>query len=174
MKRLVTISLIMLLLLAIEGVAIELLPSFIKLSQVYLTPHWLLLFLIIVVSFGYPNDSTIPITFAVVFGLMTDIVYTGILGVYMFMLALSVYSSQLLNRLLQANLWMLLLIAFASITVMEVGLLSIYSLIGIPTMSLNNFLLYRYIPTVVANLLFLLIIYVPSRKLLHWMKEESF
>ena len=92
----------------------------------------------------------------------------------MFMLALSVYSSQLLNRLLQANLWMLLLIAFASITVMEVGLLSIYSLIGIPTMSLNNFLLYRYIPTVVANLLFLLIIYVPSRKLLHWMKEESF
>ena len=73
MKRLVTISLIMLLLLAIEGVAIELLPSFIKLSQVYLTPHWLLLFLIIVVSFGYPNDSTIPITFAVVFGLMTDI-----------------------------------------------------------------------------------------------------
>ncbi len=173
MKRLVTISLTMLFLLAIEGVAMELLPPFIKLSEFYLTPHWLLVFLTIVVSFSYQHDATMPITFAVVFGLMTDIVYTGVLGVYMFMLALSVYTGQLLNRFLQANFWVLWIITFLTITVMELGLLSIYSFIGVPTMSFNNFILYRYLPTIGANLLFLIIIYLPTRKLLEWTEEEE-
>src|SRR5699024_3760312 len=116
MKR-IFIPIILLIMLAIEGVAMELLPPSIKFASIYLTPHWLLLFLILVVTFAYPNESFIPIVYAAVFGLMTDIVYTGVLGVYMFMLALAVYIGQLLNRYLQTNFSMLLVISLASLVV---------------------------------------------------------
>lgn len=170
MKRII-IPIILLIMLAAEGVAMELLPASIKFASVYTTPHWLLLFLILVVTFAYPNESFIPIVYAAVFGLMTDIVYTGVLGVYMFMLALAVYIGQLLNRLLQTNFLMILIISLASLFVMELGLFGIYSLLSISTVPFAHFLTLRLAPTLLANILFVFVIYYPSIKVLRWVND---
>lgn len=170
MKRML-IPIILLIMLAIEGVAMELLPPSIKFASVYMTPHWILIFLIFVVTYAYPNESFMPILFATIFGLMTDIVYTGILGVYMFMLAISVYIGQLLNRLLQTNIFMMMLIALVSLSAMELGLFGIYSLLGISAMPYNDFFIHRLAPTIIANLLFFIVIYYPVKKMLLWIND---
>lgn len=172
MKRAV-IPLMLLFLLAIEGVAMELLPSSIKYASFYITPHWLLLFLILVIAYVYPVDATVPIIYAAISGLMIDIVYTGVLGVYMFVLAIAVYVAYLLNRLLQANFLMIALIALLSMFVMEVSLFAIYTMLGFLTMSVKDFFLLRFIPTIIANLLFIAIIYYPSKQLLLWTKDSE-
>src|SRR5690625_4774441 len=114
------VPIILLIMLATEGVAMELLPSSIKFADIYIIPHWILLFLILTVVLLYPNNTVIPIIYAAIFGLMTDIVYTGILGVYMFVLSIAVYITQLLNRLFQANFLMTLIISSVALFVMEV------------------------------------------------------
>src|SRR5699024_12211823 len=93
MKRII-IPFVLIVILAFQGVAMELLPPSIKFAKVYLTPHWILIFLILVAGFVYPQKPMIPIIYAAVFGLMTDIVYTGVLGVYMFVIAMSLRSEE--------------------------------------------------------------------------------
>lgn len=167
------IPVILLFMLAFEGVAIELLPTSIKFAEIYLIPQWILMFLILVVAFSYHNQPIVPILYGALFGLMTDIVYTNILGVYMFVLGLSVYVAQLLNRLFQANLLMIIIIATVSLFVLEVSLLLIYTSLGISTMPFTDFLIYRLIPTWLANLLFIVIIYYPTKKLLAWINVKK-
>jgi len=170
MKRII-IPLVLLLILAFQGVAMELLPPSIKFAKVYLTPHWILMFLILVAGFVYPQKPMIPIIYAAVFGLMTDIVYTGVLGVYMFVIAMSLYVAQLLYRLLQVNLIMVSVISVISLLIVEISLLAVYSLIGFSTMPVGDFFIYRCLPTILANILFLIIIYLPSRRLLLWSSD---
>lgn len=172
MKR-IFIPVILLFMLAIEGVAMELLPATIKYASIFMTPHWLLLFLIMLVMYVYPNDSIIPIIYAIIFGLMIDIVYTEVLGVYMFMLAISLYIAQILNRWLQANFLMTLLISMVSLIVIEVGILTIYAAIGLITVSISDFTVYRLLPTVLANLLFIILIYYPGKRMLLWVNDDG-
>lgn len=170
MKRAI-IPFVLLFILATEGVAMELLPATIKYASIYITPHWLLLFLILVTAYTYPNNSMIPIVYAAIFGLMIDIVYTEVLGIYMFVLAISIYVAQLLNRLLQTNFLMITLISVASVVVMEIGLLAIYSLLGFSTMIVKDFIIYRFLPTLLANILFISVIFYPGKKLLSWVND---
>lgn len=168
------IPIILLIMLATEGVAMELLPSFIKFADIYIVPHWILLFLILVTTYSYLQNSMLPIIYAAIFGLMIDVVYTGILGVYMFVLPLSLYVTQLLNRLFQANIFMVILITTVSLFVMEAGLLVIYSFLGFSTMPFAHFIIFRFIPTWLANLVFIIVIYYPTRKLLAWIDTKKF
>lgn len=173
MKRSLII-IILLFILAAEGVAMELLPSAIKYSSLYITPHWILLILILVVTYMYPNDSFIPVVYAASFGLINDIVYTGVLGVYMFVLAMSVYIAQLLSRVLQTSFLPIILIASIGVLTMELGLFAIYSLLGISMMSLQDYLVLRCLPTLIANLFFIIVVFYPGRKLLSWMGDGEF
>jgi rod shape-determining protein MreD len=167
------IPVILLFMLAFEGVAIELLPPSIKFAEIYIIPQWVLMFLILVTIYSYTKMPIIPIIYGAVFGLMTDIVYTNILGVYMFVVALAVYVAQLLNRLFQANIFMVIIIATVSLFVLEFSLVFIYSFLGISTMSINQFLVFRFLPTWIANILFIVIIYYPTKQLLKWMNAKK-
>lgn len=170
MKR-TLMPIILLVILAAEGVAMELLPPSIKYASIYITPHWVLLFLILIVAYGYPGNTLIPILYAALFGLMIDVVYTGVLGIYMFVLAVVIYVAQLLTRLLQANFLVLLLISVISLFTMEIGLLAIYTLLGFTTMPMQEFFINRFSPTLLANLLFMIVIFYPSKKILTWMND---
>src|SRR5690625_2656681 len=102
MKRAI-IPFLLLFMLAAQGVAMELLPPAIKFSDVYIIPHWLLMMLILQVTNEETDHPFVPILYGALFGLIMDVVYTGILGIYMFVLSLSVYVVQLLHRLFQTN-----------------------------------------------------------------------
>ncbi|NLI67302.1 MAG: rod shape-determining protein MreD [Bacilli bacterium] len=167
------IPILLLFLLAFEGVAIELLPAAVKFSDVYLVPQWLLMFLILLTTFSYTKYPIIPIIYGALFGLMTDIVYTSMLGVYMFVLGFTVYIAQLLNRMLQNNLVMMLVIATCCLFVLETSLVMIYSFLGISTMPFGQFIIYRFLPSWIANLIFFLVIYHPTRKLLAWIDVKK-
>lgn len=167
------IPIILLFMLAFEGVAIELLPPSIKFADIYIIPQWILMFLILVTTYSYMNNPIIPIIYGAVFGLMTDIVYTSILGVYMFALGLSVYVAQLLNRMFQTNLIMIMLIATICLFVLETVLVLIYSFLGISTLPFGQFFIYRFLPTWIANLFFIALIYYPAKKLLAWINVKK-
>lgn len=164
------IPFLLFLIVALEGVAMELLPNFIKFAPYYIIPYWLLLVLILITFFLYENKPSLPIVYAIIFGLILDIVYTGILGVHMFIFAFVVYVMQLLNRVLQINLIVSIITVVVSVTLTEFLLYIIYSFIGFVSMPLNVFLINRLMVTLIANIVFMMIIYWPAKQLFLWMK----
>lgn len=163
MKRLF-FPFILFLLLVCEGIALDLLPAALTSAEIYIIPHWVLLFLVLVSLFYDAEETFYAIIYGVCFGLLIDIVYTGVLGVYMFVYPFSLYIVHLLKRFLQTNLLMTLFNAAIGIIVTEVLLLFIFSIVGIADISRAHFIVNRLLPTLLANLLFLVPLYFLLRK----------
>ncbi len=172
MKRLV-FPLILFLLLVSEGVALDLLPSSLTSSDTLIVPHWVLMFLILISLFYDTNDTFFAIVYGVCFGLLVDVVYTGVLGAYMFVYPFSLYMVHLLKRFLQTNLSMTIIIAIIAISMTEFLLFFIYSIVDVVEVTMTTFLIRRLLPTVLANIIFIIPTYMLSVKHLQtWSSEQ--
>ncbi|WP_099158654.1 rod shape-determining protein MreD [Virgibacillus ndiopensis] len=172
MKRLY-LPLILFLFVILEGVSLELLPPKLVMSDLLIIPHWVLIFLVFVSIFYDKEQTYYSVLYGVIFGLLLDIVYTGVLGVYMFTYAIVIYIIHGLKKLLHANIHVTLLLGLIAITVADLLIYLIFFVIGLTEMSGEEYLFYRIIPTVLANLLFLLVLYPFLRKrLVKWSDEQ--
>lgn len=147
------------LLLIFEGVAIDLLPTVITSKELLVVPHWVFIFLLLMNLFYDTNDTYHSIAYGILFGLLIDIVYTDLLGVYMFVYPFTLYLIHLMKRILHTNLLMSILILIVSLTVVETIIYFIYLFTGMISSPITFFLLKRLLPTVIANVLFIVPLY---------------
>src|SRR5699024_4868816 len=106
--------------------ALELLPNNLLNLSVIITPHWILVFLI-TLSFLYEEaDPQEFIPYAIIFGLLVDIVYTDTLGVYMFAYGLALFTAILLKRILQEKIIMTLFKTIILFIIFNVYITDIY------------------------------------------------
>lgn len=172
MKRLV-FPLSLFLLLVSEGVALDLLPSILTSTETLIVPHWIFVFLLLMALFYDTSDTVYAIVYGVFFGLCIDIVYTGVLGVYMFVYPFTLYIVQLLKRMLQTNFYMTMIIMVVSVSLVEMLLYFIYSSVGLIDASMTSFFIHRLAPTLLANLLFLIPLYfLTVNWLVRWSREQ--
>lgn len=153
------IPLILFSFMVFEGVSQRFLPTRLVHADFILIPHWVFIFLICVVIFFEREEEYASIYYAVIFGLMIDIVYTDILGVYMFTYAITIYMIKGISRLLQANLLSAIIFSIVGIVMMEVIIQLIYIVIGMIQIQWKEYVILRLIPTVIANIVFLIMIY---------------
>src|SRR5690625_2188645 len=121
MKRLY-LPLILFLLMVLEGVALELLPAKLVITNSLIIPHWVFVFLVFIAIFYDEENTYFSILYVVIFGLLIDIVYTGVLGVYMFSYAVSVYFVYGLRKMLHANIYGTLLLGFIGIVLADIAI----------------------------------------------------
>ncbi|WP_100011951.1 rod shape-determining protein MreD [Lentibacillus sediminis] len=172
MKR-IYLPLILFLLLLLEGVALKLLPPGLVISDLLITPHWVLVFLILVSIFYDREDTYYSVLYALLFGLLFDIVYTGILGVYMFSYALVVYIVHGLRRMLHGNIFASLLLGAVGIVIADIFIYMVYTVVGMTEVVWADYLMTRLLPSLLANWLFLVIIYpLTVNKLTDWGEEQ--
>lgn len=168
------LTLILFGLLVSEGVALELLPeSIINLSSV-IVPHWLLIFLVLINFFYEEDKSYIFIIYAIIFGLLVDIVYTDILGVYMFAYGIALFVSTILKRILQENIIMAILTGILSIITAEAIISGVYSIIDVINVYWLDNLVDRLFPTIIANVVFLIVIYPIVKYIFSKYSNESY
>ncbi|MHA6252119.1 rod shape-determining protein MreD [Oceanobacillus sp. CAU 1775] len=172
MKR-IYLPLILFFLVIFEGVAINLLPTSIALSDYLIIAHWVLVFLIYIAIY-YDTESTYySVVYAFIFGLLIDIIYTEVLGVYMFSYGLTIYIIHGLQRLLQRNIFVLILLGILGLMIAELSIYTIYYVVNITGMIWQDYLLQRLLPSIAANLIFLLILYpLFKKKMVHWGNEQ--
>jgi rod shape-determining protein MreD len=163
MKKLY-LPLILLLIVSLEGVATAMLPKQFIGGDTWLIPHWTLLFLVLVAMLYDLDDSYYSLLYALIFGLLKDIVYTDILGVYMFTYGFSIYLILELRRVLHGNIFVAALLGLLSIVFADVIGYLIYHVIGIAPMDFVTYLLHRLLPTLGANLIMLVILYLIFQK----------
>ncbi|MBP1947673.1 rod shape-determining protein MreD [Virgibacillus litoralis] len=172
MKRII-IPLVLFSFLVLEGVALELLPISLAKSDLVIVPHWVFVFLLFLAIFYDRENTYFSVLYGLLFGLLIDIVYTGVLGVYMFSYALVIYIIHGLTKMLHANFFVSLLLGMIGLILCEVIINAIYTVVGISDMIWKDYLIYRMAPTVIANILFLAALYpIMFKKLSSWRNEQ--
>ncbi|MGX9932056.1 rod shape-determining protein MreD [Virgibacillus salarius] len=172
MKRLY-LPLILFLLLVLEGVALELLPGYLLTSDLLIVPHWVLIFLVFIAIFYDKDQTYFSVLYALLFGLLIDIVYTDVLGVYMFSYALIIYAVHGFKKLLHGNIYVAMLLGVCGIALADVSIHLIYTVIGKTDMVWKAYLMHRMLPTIGSNLVFLLMLYpIVVKKLTTWGREQ--
>lgn len=171
MRRLF-IPLVLFLFLILEGVAISLLPERLLISQYLIVPHWVLVGLILISIFYDSYETMYAVIYAAIFGLLIDIVYTDLIGVYMFGYSISVYLVHLLKKLFVENLLLTIVIAIIALIFVELFIVFAYTITDSINLSVQSLMIDRIIPTTIANLIFLIVLYpLVTKTLIKWRKK---
>lgn len=173
MKR-IFIALLLFLFLILEGVATRFLPTELFNGDLFVIPHWTLSGIILITLLYFRVNSFYAVLLALLFGLLKDMVYTEILGVYMFSYAATIYIVFQLKKLLHVNFFVLLLFGIIGIGFSDLFVYFIYYVIGLVDTGWLDYLNYRLLPTIGLNLVYLIILYfLFSKVLIRWGREAD-
>jgi rod shape-determining protein MreD len=147
-----------------EGTVMSLITPSSWQSRIDVTSHFtfiVILFIAIYVSRHW------ALAYGLAFGMLHDIVYYGpMLGTYTFGFGLVGYLIGLLSLYSKANLLRSMLLVILGNFLLECMLYGIYRIFQITHISTQFALTYHILPSLLVNLLFAILIYVPIRKLL--------
>jgi rod shape-determining protein MreD len=148
----------------IEGTVMPLIIPSAWESRIDLAPHFtfiVILFIAIYVSRHW------ALAYGLAFGMLHDIVYYGpMLGTYTFGFGLVSYLIGLMSLRSKANLMKSMLLILIGNFLLELIFFGIYRVFQITHLSIGFALTYHMLPSILINLLFAILIYVPLRKLL--------
>lgn len=139
-------------------------------GHIQMIPNFLFVLLLMVAFFA---DQQWGISYAIIFGLLTDLVYTSVIGVYGFSMGLAVYVTYSLSRWVNMNVVMTLILTAFGVFFLQTEVYLIYVMIGLTHQSLNEFLQWRIPATLGLNAVFALIVYLPFRGFLTSIRETD-
>lgn len=169
MKRFV-LPLILFFVFLLESSFVDLVPADIFHKENVYVPRFLfLLIAFITVYFNKP----VGLLYGAIFGLLYDIVYTEVLGVYLFLFTLVVYLISWASRILQTNIFVISFLSLIGIFVLEFCVYGVNLVIGSTTISIERFLQIRILPTLLLNSIFILVFAFPFKKLLGKLHTEE-
>lgn len=122
------------------------------------------LIVICIVLFSFYVDRKDMILFGILFGLLYDSYYVGILGPYTSLFPIIIYLSDKIRKILNPNLLVLVMIVIIHLSLIETLLFGFYSVIDLTTTDISTFLANRLGPTLLLNSIFLLVLYYPLKK----------
>lgn len=122
----------------------------------------LTLLCLLVFAFYAPRKNMI--LFSILFGLLYDSYYVGILGIYVALFPLVVYFVDKLNKILNPNFIVLSMLTIIMVSMLEFSVYGFYHMLELTTMDMSLFLAKRLGPTLLLNLLLFFIIYYPLKK----------
>lgn len=121
-----------------------------------------LVILWLVLSYFFEQDITIPlIPFAIAAGAVFDLYSSGILGLNIVLFPLIVELTKVLSRYFSPSFLTMIMIFFVDIVVLMTLTYWAYSLVGITSMGIGDFLLFSLTPTLALNLVYFVIFYWP-------------
>lgn len=132
-------------------------------------PHFLLIALTLMGIYLFRNMT---IMYAALFGLIFDIYYTGIIGTYLFLFPISVYIASKMIKILHVNILTVGLIVLVNVSLVESLVYGLNILLFNVPVTMMAFLENRLLPSLVVNLIFYFIIFVPYTRWLQHLHKQ--
>lgn len=168
MKKLL-LPLLFLFLFVFESIFIEFLPLKMFGHEVIFAPRFLLIAILFFTIFG---DVKQGILTGFIMGLLFDVVYTGIIGIYLVLFPLIAYLVSKIMKALQANAVILTFVSLIAIILLEFSVYEMNVLIKITNMEFSVFLKKRLLPTLILNLLITIVIGYPLKRFFENYKRD--
>ncbi|KAB8134730.1 rod shape-determining protein MreD [Gracilibacillus oryzae] len=142
------LAFICLFLIMLEGTLANVLTdiSFLP-SDWQVTSHFLLIFVIFITIFFDQRNTYYSFLFAVLFGLFIDILYTPVIGIYLFVYAVAIYIVRNLMKWLHANFYVTVLMMILGVFTADILAYFLYNIIQIHNMGWNDYFFHRLLPT---------------------------
>ncbi|MBS4194824.1 rod shape-determining protein MreD [Lederbergia citri] len=153
-----------------ESVFVEFLPEKIFGQEWILVPRFLII-LLMIMGISYFRNRTL--IYAAVFGLLFDIYFNEIIGVYLVLFPIGVYISSKLMKYIFANFFTVFLLSMISLSFIEILIYGMNILVLRKHMIFDEFVMIRLVPTLILNAIFLIIIYFPFNRFLMNLKKEE-
>ena len=155
---------IIIFLFVLESMAIDFFPLHSFQEEWIIVPRFVLITLIFVTIYA---GLYFGILYSLVFGFLIDIVYTGIMGIYIFSFTLVAYGAFQLMRVIHNHAIVAVFAAILSVILVEYAAFGIHSIIGTTTMMQDHFLHFRLLPTLIFNAIAAIILIYPMKKFLN-------
>lgn len=152
--------------LVLDGHVMNLFSGPFLVQEFALVPRILLLFLVVFTLF-FPKQPLF--LYALLFGLVYDSYYIGILGIYVTAMASCIYLLKRSQKFLTPAPIMVFIVYLLAIAYVEIFVFGIYTFLGLASMPFAAFLLTRLGPTILLNFFVLLLLYYPLHQLSRWM-----
>ena len=162
------VSLILIAFFLLEGTLIHwLLPSAWQ-TKLMLAPH---LTFVVILLVSLLRNRHLGAAFGLVFGLMHDIVYaTPMIGAHAFSMAMVAYIAGVAASRIKLNIAMTFFIIALCLVFYDYTVFSIYQLFRVTILSYSTMATQHLMPTLLFNLLFAVLIYVPARR---WLEPRA-
>lgn len=147
----------------LESLFVELWPADLFHGNWIIVPHFLMVLILFVTIYVGKKQG---ILYGFLFGLLFDIVYTEIIGIYLFMIPLIAYIIAWIMKILQSNLFVSSFVALFGVALLELGVYEMNFLIQLTDMSISDYVNMRLWPTLIMNLIFIIITAFPLKKYL--------
>ncbi|MCT8137519.1 rod shape-determining protein MreD [Anaerobacillus sp. CMMVII] len=161
---------IIFILFIIEGTVMQVIAPDRFGSEFIIIPRFAFVVVIVIAIFLGRTTGTI---YALFLGLFQDIIYTHVLGVYIFSMALITYLLGFSYKIFQKNLSLLFITTIVGTILLEYLVYGIYSMVNITNLLHENFFYERLLPSLLVNSVFLIIFAYPLRKLLVFLQNKD-
>lgn len=153
----------------LESLFVELFPVKLFNKDWVFVPHFLIAAILLLTIYGSKKHG---IWYGLLFGLLFDIVYTEIIGIYLFMIPLTAYAISKMMKILQSNIIIATFVVLLGITMLEIVVYEMNFLIHVTATPFPIFLNTRLLPTIILNFVFLLLVIYPLKKQFEKMNEQ--
>ncbi|MCM3587671.1 rod shape-determining protein MreD [Mesobacillus maritimus] len=160
MKRFL-VPLLLTLLFVIEGLFAQLLPANLFNGDYILVPRLLIMAIFFLTIYGSVKHGII---YGFVYGLLFDMVYTEIIGVYLFLFPLTTYFFLMIMKVVQTHILVVSFVSLISIAALEAAVYGMNLLIHIADIDFTSFTEIRLVPTLALNLIFVILFAYPFKK----------
>jgi rod shape-determining protein MreD len=154
----------------IEGTVMQIIAPDRFGSEYLVIPRFAFLIVIVVGIFLGRATGTV---YGIILGIFQDVIYTHILGVYIFSMGLIAYLLGLSFKSFQKNLMLLIITALVGTLLLDYLVYGIHSMVGITNLPHHIFLQQRLLPSLVVNSVFMIIFAYPIRKLLFILQNKD-
>ncbi|OCA91251.1 rod shape-determining protein MreD [Bacillus sp. FJAT-27225] len=168
--RRIFLPLLLFLFFTIESIFVLLLPSETFMDKWILVPRFLIAVLMLFAVYGKQKQAII---YGFAFGLLFDMVYTEIIGVYLFLFPLTIAFVSRLMKVFHANALVVIVAILAGISALEIVIYKLNHFIGITEMPFSAFAEVRLLPVIVLNLLFLAVAFYPLRRFFEKLAQDE-
>lgn len=117
-----------------------------------LVPRFLIIYLIFV-SIYY--DRKRAMIYGLIFGLLYDVFFIDIIGLYSFIYPLMCLVASLISKYVYQNLLVATILTLILVGTVELLLFLFYTFIGIKSLTYTDFYQFNLLPTMIANLVFI-------------------
>ncbi len=124
-------------------------------ETVYLVPRFVILYLIFISIYYSRNRACL---YGLFFGLLYDVFYIDIIGLYSFLYPLVCFVAGSSVKFIHQHLSVTTILSLVLVALMELILYYFFYFINFTTIPFTEFLSNRLLPTIVANLLFLIML----------------
>lgn len=162
MKKAV-LPLLLLFVFLLENVFSIVVPTELFWENSIAVPHFLMIVFCFIAIYFSPMQG---IFYGLLFGFLFDIVYTELVGLYIFAYPLLTYLVYQAMRILQVNLFIVSVIVLLSVVALEYYAYGFLTLLGRAHVSAHSFFTDRLLATVLLNGIFLLLVCFPLRRYL--------